>query len=138
MRRNTMTILAVVMTASALPACTASTEEPILDPRSPEERVATGATTATGDPAPGTAAPAPTPAKDEAASASGPAAAGACDERQKEVELSGLPLEDAIAKRSQFRCLCDAEGYPLVGNTLGKAITTPSEFCNAIRERGLL
>ncbi|MBS2020358.1 MAG: hypothetical protein JST00_46305 [Deltaproteobacteria bacterium] len=135
MRRNTMTILAVVMTATSLPACTASTQEPAPDPGSPEERVAAGATTATGDPAPGGTS---APAKSKPVGASAPAAADACDKLQLENELAGSMLEDAVGKRSHFRCLCDADGYPLVGNTLGKAITTPTQFCTAIRERGLL
>jgi hypothetical protein len=62
----------------------------------------------------------------------------ACDTEALNEELAGTPLDDAIAKRARFRCLCDDEGYPLVGNINGKVVTTASEFCGALRENDLL
>lgn len=36
----------------------------------------------------------------------------------------------------RFRALCDADGYPLVGNMVGKrGVYQPSEFCGDVRKR---
>lgn len=61
-----------------------------------------------------------------------------CDEEMLNAELSGTSLAEAVANRAHFRCLCDDDGYPLVGNINGKAVTTASEFCGALRENDLL
>jgi hypothetical protein len=61
-----------------------------------------------------------------------------CDSKALNQELLGTSLDDAVASRARFRCLCDDEGYPLVGNINGKAVTTASEFCGALREKDLL
>ena len=61
-----------------------------------------------------------------------------CDAQALNAELSGTLLDAAVANRAHFRCLCDDEGYPLVGNINGKAVTTASEFCGALREKDLL
>ena len=84
-------------------------------------------------PAPTTApTPAPTP---------GPApttpAPPACDKDALNQQLSGAPLESALADHARFRCLCDDKGYPLVGNINSKG-TTASAFCKALKEKGLL
>lgn len=61
-----------------------------------------------------------------------------CDTAALNAGLSGMSLDEAVANRARFRCLCDDEGYPLVGNINGKAVTTVSEFCGALREKDLL
>jgi hypothetical protein len=63
---------------------------------------------------------------------------GACDTEALNAELSVTLLDDAVANRARFRCLCDDEGYPLVGNINGKVVATASEFCGALREKNLL
>ena len=41
--------------------------------------------------------------------------------------------QDSVAR---FRALCDADGYPLVGNMVGKrGVYQPSEFCSDVRKR---
>ena len=62
----------------------------------------------------------------------------ACDTEALNDELSLTLIDDAIANRARFRCLCDDEGYPLVGNINGKVITRASEFCGALKEEDLL
>ena len=46
-------------------------------------------------------------------------------------ELSEVTLQEALATRTTYEPLCDAEGYPLVGNVNSKGGTTASEFCHA-------
>jgi hypothetical protein len=42
---------------------------------------------------------------------------------------------DALADKPRFRALCDAEGYPLVGNLRDKGITlTVADFCGEVRK----
>lgn len=79
-------------------------------------------------------APQPTPTPEVKSEA--PAAA--CDTHVLEAELAGKRLAEAVAQADHFRCLCDDKGYPLVGNINGKALTTPSAFCAALKEKGLL
>lgn len=62
----------------------------------------------------------------------------ACDAEALNEELSLTSLDFAVADHARFRCLCDDDGYPLVGNINGKVITTASEFCGALREKDLL
>jgi hypothetical protein len=62
----------------------------------------------------------------------------ACDAEALNEELSLTSLDEAVANRARFRCLCDDEGYPLVGNINGKAVSTASKFCGALREKDLL
>lgn len=64
-------------------------------------------------------------------------APAACDRAALNQELSDQLLESALANRAQYRCLCDEAGYPLVGNINAKG-TTASQFCGALREKGLL
>jgi len=62
--------------------------------------------------------------------------APACDRDARNRELStGVVLEDALARAEHFRCLCDEQGYPLVGNINAKG-TTASAFCAALSQRG--
>jgi len=61
-----------------------------------------------------------------------------CDAEALNEELSITSLDDAVADRARFRCLCDDEGYPLVGNINGKVVTTASELCGNLRDRDLL
>lgn len=51
-------------------------------------------------------------------------------------ELAFNSLESAMKNRAHFAPLCDAFGYPLVGNVVSKAPpqTTAAEFCTAIRK----
>ncbi len=61
-----------------------------------------------------------------------------CDSKTLNDELSCCTLlDDAIANHEHFRCLCDDQGYPLVGNINSKG-TTASAFCQALREKNLL
>jgi hypothetical protein len=83
----------------------------------------------------------PEPDSSEAQLAGGqvePAPQPACDAEALNAELSYTSLADAVADRARFRCLCDDEGYPLVGNINGKGVVTASELCGALREQGLL
>ena len=44
--------------------------------------------------------------------------------------------EGAQKDVQRFRALCDADGFPLVGNAMGKsAVYQPSKYCAAVRER---
>jgi len=44
--------------------------------------------------------------------------------------------DKAQASAGQFRALCDADGYPLVVNMVGKrGVYQPSEFCGDVRKR---
>lgn len=54
-------------------------------------------------------------------------------------ELESVTLEQAVARLSHFRPLCDDKGFPLVGNVIRKAPieTQPSELCGVIRARHL-
>ena len=61
----------------------------------------------------------------------------ACDLNALNVELSNVIVDDAIAQHAHFRCLCDDQGYPLVGNINAKGATA-SQFCSAMKEKGLL
>lgn len=65
-------------------------------------------------------------------------AAPACDRDALDQELShDTMLDEALARHEHFRCLCDDQGYPLVGNISSKG-TTASAFCGALREKNLL
>ncbi len=68
----------------------------------------------------------------------GPPPASGCDLTALNTELSYTGLDDAVTQRAHFRCLCDDKGYPLVGNLNGKVITTASQFCGTLKEKGLL
>ena len=61
-----------------------------------------------------------------------------CDRDALNNELSNsLGLEAALTQAKRFRCLCDDQGYPLVGNINSKG-TSASAFCAALKQRGLL
>lgn len=50
--------------------------------------------------------------------------------------LIGAGRDRAQASAGRFRALCDADGYPLVGNMVGKrGVYQPSEFCGDVRKR---
>lgn len=67
-----------------------------------------------------------------------PPPAPTCDSKALNEELStSTMLDDAIANKEHFRCLCDEQGYPLVGNINSKG-TTASEFCKTLRDKNLL
>lgn len=67
-----------------------------------------------------------------------PPPAPACDSKALNEELSCCTmLDDAIANKEKFRCLCDEQGYPLVGNINSKG-TTASELCKTLRDKNLL
>lgn len=48
-------------------------------------------------------------------------------------ELARTWFQDAIKMRPYFEPLCDAEGYPLVGNIASKGGTSATEFCSFVR-----
>jgi hypothetical protein len=57
-------------------------------------------------------------------------------------ELAAAEPATALARMPHFRPLCDAEGYPLVGNVANKAPGAapspglqPSQFCAKVREQ---
>ena len=51
-------------------------------------------------------------------------------------ELINAGRDKAQASVGRFRALCDADGYPLVGNLVGKrGVYQPSEFCSDVRKR---
>jgi hypothetical protein len=129
MRRKTISILAVAITTSA---CAVATEPnaPSTSSEVADERAALQAPTPSKEQPPSSAAPAPAPTP-------GPKPAPTCDRDALNSELSSMMLEPAIAKHTQFRCLCDDKGYPLVGNINSKG-TTATAFCGAIRDKGLL
>ena len=66
-----------------------------------------------------------------------PAPTQACDRDALNKDLSNVILQDALTQVNRFRCLCDDQGYPLVGNINSKG-TTASAFCAALKQRGLL
>ncbi len=64
-------------------------------------------------------------------------ATSTCDLKSLNQELSFTLLDDAVKDHAHFRCICDDQGYPLVGNINAKGATA-SQFCAAIKEKGLL
>jgi hypothetical protein len=49
-------------------------------------------------------------------------------------ELFDAGQEKALQQIPRFRALCDADGYPLVGNAVRKGdLYQPSQFCAAVR-----
>lgn len=110
MLKKTYTILAVALTATVT-ACGGVAE--------PEPDASEGQLSA------GQAEPEPEPEP-------------ACDAEALNEELSLTLLDEAVANHAHFRCLCDDEGYPLVGNINGKVIATASQFCATLKEKDLL
>lgn len=50
-------------------------------------------------------------------------------------KLLGTPRAEARAGAAKFRALCDAHGYPLVGNVAAKGdVYQPSELCSDVRK----
>jgi hypothetical protein len=52
-------------------------------------------------------------------------------------ELRGMTRDTAVKVLPRFRALCDADGYPLVGNIATKGESDrmqPSEVCRLVRE----
>ncbi len=52
-------------------------------------------------------------------------------------ELLDQDRDQALAAATRFRPLCDADGYPLVGNVMRKSgpLYQPSAFCSDVRAR---
>ena len=51
-------------------------------------------------------------------------------------ELANTPPAQALERIDHFRPLCDADGYPLVGNVASKGVgLQPSELCAEVRNR---
>ena len=51
-------------------------------------------------------------------------------------DLIKVGHDKARAEASRFRALCDKDGYPLVGNLVGKrGVYQPSEFCSDVRKQ---
>ena len=78
------------------------------------------------------------------------APAGACPDRPTPPPDSAVPAalrelradlikagrDKVQADASRFRALCDHDGYPLVGNLVGKrGVYQPSEFCRDVRQQ---
>jgi hypothetical protein len=119
MLRKTTTILAVALTVSA---CGGTIESSESDPT--EAQLPGGQVGLDEEP--------------DSTDAKPPGGQVECDMDALNEQLSFTVLDDAIADHERFRCLCDDEGYPLVGNINGKVIATASELCSALREQDLL
>lgn len=134
-RRTTITILAVTL-ASASTACGGASES--VD--RPTRQELAGQPADTGEASDETSAPS---ASDQATAPSPGAPQdpkpepAACDLDALNQELGNTMLESALQRHEQFRCLCDDKGYPLVGNINAKG-TKASQFCPALKEKGLL
>lgn len=129
-------ILAVAITAGV--GCTTP------DPPRPDPKPATETT-----PSPVASAPAPspvTPASGQAArAAAGPEHAPPPPDDKADPKLIELRArldlagrDTALANEKTFRPLCDAEGYPLVGNLMRKSPTQPfgpTAFCAEVRSK---
>ena len=126
-RKTTITILAVALTTAACGSTseTSSSKQPVAGEKSNGEGTEGSKT---GDPQQPATTPAPT-------STSQPTSA--CDRTSLSQELGNMVLDEALKQSKKFRCLCDDKGFPLVGNINAKGTTT-SQFCGAIREKGLL
>jgi len=56
--------------------------------------------------------------------------------RELRADVMKAGRDKAQADVARFRPLCDADGYPLVGNLVEKAtMYQPSEFCRDLRQR---
>jgi hypothetical protein len=132
MRRKATTILAVFITASASIACGGAADSNEPESGQTGQQPFAGDRTSEPPPAP-TGAPAPT-TPGTPPPATPPAA---CNRDALNSELSGVLLDTALQQHAHFRCLCDDKGYPLVGNINAKGASA-SQFCSAIKEKGLL
>ena len=55
--------------------------------------------------------------------------------RDLRADLMNAGRERALGDMPRFRALCDAEGYPLVGNIANKQrLFQPSQFCAEVRK----
>ncbi len=139
--RKTYSILAIALTASACGG-TASTIPSSSDQKSAQTSESSESTPETSDksdppnesPPPASNPPAAPPADTSHTTTPPPPA---CDRSALNQELSMTPLGDAVTNAAHFRCLCDDQGYPLVGNINAKEATA-SAFCKALRESGHL
>ena len=139
MRRTTITILAVTAVSLSTAACGGASETV---GQQPTRQTLAGdpSDTTAGDDKPATPSEATSPpATDPTPGATqDPKPAPACDFDALNSELSNnTVLEGALQQHEHFRCLCDDQGYPLVGNINSKG-TKASEFCTALKEKGLL
>jgi len=128
---KTTKILAVAFTAAAGCAEGPTTAKPTADAIRAEAPV-TAATAA-----PGAAAAPPSALSAEEASPPPPARPMSRDPALLSLanDLAQAGREKALAEVSRFRPLCDADGYPLVGNVTRKdARYQPSSFCATVRE----
>jgi hypothetical protein len=96
--------------------------------------VALGAAGCAERPVPVEAEPAPT-ASAGAASRPAPRCDDSAAMRSLAAQLGDTEKSAAMAQVWHFRPLCDAEGYPLVGNLArkGSTLTQPSELCAGVR-----
>jgi hypothetical protein len=138
MRRTTITILAVTLSASAS-ACGGASETV----SRPNQQQLAGEpaenTTSSSDKETSPSEPASTPAPEPkpGATEDPKPEPAACDMIKLRDELAAMTLETAVSQHEHFRCLCDDQGYPLVGNINSKG-TTPSAVCTTLKEKGLL
>jgi hypothetical protein len=139
MHRKTISILAVAFTASTA-ACGGAAEtttrgDPTQQPLAAEPSIGSPADDDQGETPAGST---PSPADPRPSSSQGdPSSTPACDEDALNQELSNTAPDAALEAHEHFRCLCDDEGYPLVGNINAKG-TKASQFCAAITDKGLL
>ncbi len=122
MRKSTTAILAVALSATACGGVAESTKAESSKQDLADEQV---------QPAKPSATPSATPS-------AMPSAKPACDLESLNAELSMTMRDETLKEHEHFRCLCDDKGYPLVGNINGKSLNTASEFCSALKEKGLL
>jgi hypothetical protein len=136
MRRTTITILAVTLSATAATACGGASET-VSQPSKQTLAGEPSDTTATASEEPtSTSEPSPEPKAGPTPQDPKPGQT-ACDMIALRDELTSMSLEAAIEQHERFRCLCDDQGYPLVGNINSKG-TKPSEVCATLKEKGLL
>ena len=136
MRRTTITILAVTLSTVA---CGGAAETVGQQPAKQTLAGDPSNTTAAGSDKPASAPDESNPPATDPkpAETQDPKPAPSCDLNALNSELSNLMLDEALQQHEHFRCLCDDQGYPLVGNINSKG-TRASEFCPTLKEKGLL
>lgn len=148
-RIHTTKILAVALSASTMVGCATAAPEP--KSPAPVAEVAEVSAPAEAAPTPDVAfatetspAPAETEATPPAAEKGLAAVPGEQPKQATKAQLATLRGEliaagrvGATTQRARFRPLCDADGYPLVGNLVRKgddsADYQPSAFCTDVR-----
>ncbi len=133
---RTRTIMTVAILSAGCGTSGTTRQAPASGPTAPAAP-ATVATTTTTAPAPTTtvlAVPAPVTAAAAPMATNDPAAL-----QRLATELRAAAPADVSARLTHFRPLCDAEGFPLVGNLVTKSMSPESRpitaFCADVRTR---